>query len=249
MGRVNLKDLDKYSTSSSKKGKFFKLEDDGDTANVRFMIEDAEDLNDYLYAVHKITIKKKFAGYMNCLREYNDPVDVCPMCAAQDKSVVRMFLPVYDTAEDEVKLWDRSNSFARKITGLCSRYNPLVNHKFDVVRNGEAGDQKTTYDIFETDKDDIELDDLPEIPEIEGLAVLNKSEDEMEYYIENGEFPDADDEDVKPRRKKKSADVEEDDADDEDEEETPRRREKRSREERSERRTPAKSRRSKEDKF
>lgn len=248
MGRVNLNDLDKYN--NSKGGKFFKLADDGDTASVRFMLEDADDLNDYLFVVHKITVDGRFS-YVNCLREYNDPIDVCPLCAAENKATVRMFLPLYDNATDSVKIWDRSKAFARKITGLCSRYKNLVSHTFDIVRNGEANDMQTTYDIFQTDKDDTTLEDLPLIPTIEGLAFLDKSEEDLEYFVSENAFPPEDDEeDVKPR-KSSSKKPRDDEEDDEEEEYIPRRRDRertRDRGERSERRTPAKK-RSKEDKF
>lgn len=254
MPKIDLNSANKYSSGGSSKSKFFKLADDGDTAQIRFMIESIDDLNDYVYVTHRVKLHtskgKDIYPHVNCLREYNDPVDDCPLCRSGMKSAVRLFVPVYNLDEDAVQLWDRPKGFTQKLSYLLSRHKNLVSCIFDVVRNGEAGDKSTTYETELVEKDDTVLEDLPEIPDVEGTCVLNKSADDMEYFLSEGEFPpddEDDEEEVVPRRRSKK-DVDED-ADEEEDEEVPRRREKRNREERSERRTPARSRRSKEDKF
>lgn len=249
MPRIRIDDLNKYGSSSSN-GSYFKLKDDKDTASVRFMINDAEDLNNYIYVVHNEKVPgAEFGRDVNCLREYNDPVDVCPLCAAGHKLSTKLYLPLYDEGDETVKIWSRSRTFIQKMTSLCTRYKDLVSHVFDVERNGKPRDQKTTYEIYETDSDDTTLEDLPEVPEILGRYIMDKTADDMEYFLEAGEFPPDDDEDVPARRRS----FRDDDEDDEEEEERSRRRPERERTVRRNegRRTPAKGRdrQRKEDKF
>ena len=254
MPKISMKDLDKYGNSGG--GNFFKLANDKDTAQVRFMLEDAEDINDYIFVVHKVTTADKKFKQVNCLREYGDPVDACPLCADGNPILTRVFVPLYNIKNDKVQFWDRSKSFIQKMTSLCGRYKNLVSRTFDIERNGEANDKQTTYEIYPVDQDDTTLDDLPEIPDPLGVAVVDATEDDMEYFLEEGQFPPTgdDDDDEEPIRKRtnRRRDEDEDDEDDEEEEEeAPRRRtsEKRSsRHEDRERRTPAKK-RSKADKF
>lgn len=244
MGKVNLDDLDKYNSGGGAKVNFFQLKDDGDTESVRFMFEDEEQLSNYIYNTHKVTVgKSKFPNkHVNCLRSYNDPIDDCPLCAAGERSAVRVFIPVYNINADEVQFFDRPKAYIAKLQKLMARYKDFPSHIFDIERNGAKGDQQTTYDFIEVDEDDVTLDDLPEVPNVLGTAITNATADDMEYYLDNGQFPpsgnrDDDEEDEEPVRrrpsKKKGRVVEEEeelpyDDEDEEEEERPRRRSTRS---------------------
>lgn len=242
MPRVNIGDIEKYSTSSG--GKYFSLKNDKDTASVRFLLDSIEDLNDYIYAVHDVKIAgNEYGKHVNCLREYNDPVDDCPFCRKHYPITTRIMVPLYDLDSDSVKIWDRPAGFIKKMQSLCSRYKNLVSHTFDVERNGERKDTKTTYEIYETGQDDTTLEDLPEVPEIVGstanFPVMEKTEEDMEYYIEEREFPPEDEDDA-PVRRRSSRDSESEDG---------KTRRRTSSVERAERRTPASRSRNKEDKF
>ena len=95
----------------------------------------------------------------------------------------------------------------QKMTSLCSRYatkGNLVNNVFEVERNGKPKDQKTTYEIYQIDTDDTELEDLPELPQILGGLVLDKTAEDMEYYLEEGQFPPTEDEEEAPVRRRSS---------------------------------------------
>jgi hypothetical protein len=59
------------------------------------------------------------------------------------------------------------------------------------------------------DKDDTTLEDLPELPEILGGLVLDKNADEMNYYLDNGEFPSEDEEPTRRRETRQSESREE----------------------------------------
>ena len=191
MGRFGANEVDNYGGSGG--SSFFTLKDDGDVARVRFMYNSMEDVVGY--AVHEVEIDGK-KRYVNCLRSYNEPKSKCPFCNAGEFQRAKLYIPVYDIDEDEVKIWERGKNFFAKMSALCARYSnantPLVAHTFDVERHGKKGDTGTTYEIYETGCDDTTLEDLPEIPEIFGTIILDKSADDMEYYIDNECFPNND---------------------------------------------------------
>lgn len=187
MARFSANDADNYGGSGSS---FFSLKNDGDTARVRFMYNDMEDVEGY--AVHEVHDGDN-RRYVNCLREYNEPKDKCPFCAAGYNQIAKLYIPLYDVDEGEVKIWERGKQFFNKIGGICARYTnsdtPLVAHTFDVERHGKKGDTSTTYELYETGNDDTCLEDLPEAPEVLGSIILDKTAEEMEDFLEYGEFP------------------------------------------------------------
>ena len=183
---------------------FFSLKNDKDTAKVRFMYDSIGDVEGY--AVHQIEVdgKKK---YVDCKREYNEPIDKCPLCKDGRFQQVKLFIPLYDVESGQVKIWERGKKFFKsQIEPLFSRYavdEPLCSHVFEIQRNGRAGDQSTTYSIFDMPKlqDNTTLEDLPEVPKILGGLVLDKTPEEMEYFLKhNGRFEDGETEELPMRR-------------------------------------------------
>jgi hypothetical protein len=191
MGRFGASEVDNYGGSGN--SSFFSLKDDGDVARVRFMYNSMEDVVGY--AVHEVEIDGK-KRYVNCLRSYNEPKSKCPFCNANSFQRAKLYIPMYDIDEEEVKIWERGKNFFAKMSALCARYSnastPLVAHTFDVERHGKKGDTSTTYEIYETGSDDTRLEDLPEIPDILGTIILDKSAEDMEYYLDYEEFPNND---------------------------------------------------------
>lgn len=242
MPRISHNDVDNYNVGGNGGG-FFQLKKDKEKKQVRFMLEDIDDLDNYIYVVHSCKVPdKEFGLDVNCLREYDDPVDVCPLCAAGIKKSIKVYIPLYNEDDEKVQIWTRGKKMIPKMQGLMSRYKDFPGHIFEIERNGKPNSTETTYEIYEQDEDDTTLDDLDELPTIEGVAVKNYSSDDMEYYLESGEFPPEDDdeegeetprrrnkskskskrhrdedEDIKPRRRHR--DEPEDDDEDEDEEE------------------------------
>ena len=188
MARFNADTIDNYGGQGGA-GSYFSLKDDGDIATVRFLYNDANDIEGY--AVHEVTIdgKKK---YVNCLREYDQPIDECPFCKARYKQIAKLFIPVYNEDAEKVQFWERGKKFFGDISGICERYknSPVVAKLFEIERHGKKGDTSTTYQIFPLDEpaDDTKLDDF-EIPDVLGTMVLEKSADDMEFYVENEYFP------------------------------------------------------------
>ena len=135
----------------------------------------------------------------------------------------------------------------------------IVSHVVEIERNGKPKDTQTTYELYEVDKDDTTLEDLEEFPDVLGWVILDKSEDDMNTFLDTGEFPPEDGEEPSTiRRRGKHVEEEDDsepeedeienDSDEEEEEEKPKRRGSRRssevKEEKTSRRTPGKSRRS-----
>ena len=205
MARFSANEADNYGGNGG--SSFFSLKNDGDVARVRFMYNDMEDVVGY--AVHEVEVDGK-RRYVNCLREYNEPKSKCPFCEGGYFQRAKLYIPVYDLDDKEVKIWERGKNFFGKISSICARYAtgnvPLVAHTFEVERHGKKGDTQTTYEIYETGVDDTKLSDLPEIPNVLGSIILDKNADDMREYLDTGYFPNHDgapnrhSEDREPRR-------------------------------------------------
>ena len=215
MARFRASDVNNYGGNGG--GGYFRLVNDKDVARVRFMYNGVDDIEGY--AVHMVEIDGK-KRWVNCIREYNEPVDKCPFCSAKYPQFAKLFIPLYNIDENKIQIWERGKKFFSKLSSICARYPDLVHHIFEIERNGEAKSMDTTYEIYEVGDDDTSLEDLGEVPKILGGSVLDKSADDMEYFLSEGEFPP--EEDDEPIRRRNSG-----------------RSERREDRNRSERRTPA----------
>lgn len=175
-------DLDNYSSST---GSYFSLKNDKDTALVHFMYNSLADVPGF--SVHQVEINGS-KRYVNCLREYADPISACPLCEAHHKLVTKFFIPLHLIDKDEVVIWERGKNFYSKIQELCNQCNPLVSYPIEIERNGEAGSTDTTYEFYAQEPDDTLLEDLPEIPNIFGTFILDKSYDELLTFVQTGSF-------------------------------------------------------------
>ena len=184
MGSFRANEVDNYGGNGG--AGFFSLKNDKDVARVRFLYDGPEDLEGY--AVHQVEVDGK-KRYVNCLRSYKDPVDQCPFCREKKFQVAKLFIPLYNIDEDSIQVWERGKNFFSKMTSQMARYPEFVKHVFEVERNGKPHDTQTTYEMFEIGKDDdVRLEDF-DMPNILGSIILDKTADEMEYYLENDEFP------------------------------------------------------------
>lgn len=184
---------------------YFSLKNDKDVATVRFMYNSVDDVEGY--AVHTVEVDGK-KRYVNCLRDYNQPLDVCPFCREKMFQTAKLFIPIYNVDQKKVQVWERGKKFFSKISSICARYPNVVSHKFEIERNGAKGETTTTYEIYEVGSDDTTLDDLPEALDPIGSVILDKSAEDMEYFIESGTFPPEEDE-MPVRRRASSSDSEE----------------------------------------
>ena len=183
MARFKYGDADRYGNTNT--SNFFSLKDDGDVARVRFLYDSIQDVEGV--AVHEVTIDGR-TRYVNCLREYDDSIDKCPLCGAHKTQLAKFYIPLYDVDSGQVKLWERGKKFIGKISSLCARYPHLCSHIFEIERHGRKGDTSTTYEIYEVGHDETTLKELPSAPDVFGSIVLNKTAREMTEYLETGSF-------------------------------------------------------------
>lgn len=210
MPRVNLSDLGNYSGGGKyQKVNYLSLTNDGDTAQVHFLIDSEEDLNNCIYITHNCLLKSvpklKYGVRVNCLREYSDPVDDCPLCAAGIKTGISCVIPVYNVDTEQVEFWVRGKKEAGRLLRKLTKIKNFSSHLFEITRIGEANDQATDYEY-----DDLGIEDFDDVdvPEILGGPVLNKSADDMEYWLDEKDFPPEDnsddDEEEEPVRRRPS---------------------------------------------
>ena len=77
------------------------------------------------------------------------------------------------------------------MSNLCTKFNPLVATPIEIVRNGKKGDTSTTYDMWpdSAKTDNSIVEDFPEIS-AEGTAFQTKSFEDLQYFLQNGVFPE-----------------------------------------------------------
>jgi len=187
---------------------FFSIDTNHGTKKIRIMYDSIDDVEGM--SVHKVKVNGK-DRYVNCLRNYDDPLDKCPFCRDKVTLQARLFIPIYNVTDDEVQVWDRGKQMFQKMSSLCSRFaeeQPLVSTLFDVERVGEPNDKKTTYEFYNVKTDNTTFDDLPELPKVLGGIVLDKTAEDMEEYLRTKEFPSDDEDDSyeeeRPRRRSSS---------------------------------------------
>ena len=183
MASFNVNSADNYGGQGG--GGFFSIKNDKEVAHVRFLYNGIDDVQGH--SVHEIELDGK-KRYVNCLREYGDPVDVCPFCKAGHFVQVKYFVPLYNMDADTIQTWERGKKFGVKLTSMCSRYPNTVTHTFEIERNGKAGDTQTTYEIYETgETPNVTLDEF-DVPNPLGTIILDKSADELQSFLDTGDF-------------------------------------------------------------
>lgn len=184
MAKVNIGDVSKYEEAVRQNGNmFFGLGKDKETARIRVLANNFNDID--VFYVHTLELSDDKRRYVNCLRGdlENDPIDMCPFCAAKVYASFRVMLQFYKADEDAVKIWDRGKTEIQRFESLCLRYNPLVSTEFEIERQGKPGEQTTKYQFYplETDKN-VTLASLPQKLDLSNL-ILDKTAEEMIYAI------------------------------------------------------------------
>ena len=184
MPRITHEQAENYQSNLN--GEWFSLKNDRDVARVQFMIDTIEDLD--VFACHRVKIGDK-ERYVDCVRTYDEPIDNCPLCAAGIPVKPVRFVIMYQHDDGKVKIWERGKNFVAKLQSLCNRYSPLSDYVFEVERVGKAGSKDTRYEIYPMDKvEPVDLTDI-EKPELLGGLILEKTPEDMEIFLETGNFP------------------------------------------------------------
>ncbi len=186
MARITLeqaKDMNSYESE------WFKLEP-GAAAVVQFFGNNDADID--AYPVHPVDFEGfNYGRDVHCLRGYDDPADVCPLCAAniQRKTAIQLAMINVDTKK--VHIWSRGpgkgNAFANKLQSMFNRYQPINKKLFLIERWGEGLD--TTYDISRYEEEDIQPLDLDKFtkPDTE-KSLLKVTAEQMNEYLDTGKW-------------------------------------------------------------
>lgn len=178
----------------------FYLDDDGHEAVVRIMHDALEDFD--IVGSHQVKTRGKDRD-IDCIRGVTDPLSTCPFCAADMRIRTRMYihLLVYTVNEQnqvvvEPRVWDRHIDYREKLKSYIENYGPLSDMVCKIVRHGAKGDTGTFYDIIPALSRDIYPDNVyvkDPTPFAEyssvGTVVWTKSAQDMQFYVQNGEFP------------------------------------------------------------
>lgn len=184
MARISEEDARRYE--GGKRTGWFSLKDDGDKAIVQFLWDAPEDIE--THTCHTVQVNGK-NRQCNCPRKYDDPLDMCPLCASGDRPQVKRYIVLYDHADGELKIWDGKRKFIDKLKSNMNRYSPLSSRVVELERRGKRNDPATDYDMYVVDN--VDLVDISELdyPKLVGGVILDKTADEMEEYLRTGEFP------------------------------------------------------------
>ena len=175
---------------STGSGNFFAIKNDGETKDIRFLYRTVDDIDSY--SVHEVKIDGK-TRWVDCLKDPSDPESHCPFCDAGIKLQNRTFLLVWDEADQQAKVWERSSfQVSKNYLDILKNTSSeeVVGTVFRVKRNGKKGDMKTSYVLMLVETDETKMDDFQDELPATDATILKKTPEEMEYYIENGEFPE-----------------------------------------------------------
>ena len=204
MGKINVSDVSNYESYDDSKTEWLKFPDNGAVARVQFLYSSIDELD--LYACHKVTVGIDDTGkpkerYVSCKREYDEPIDNCPLCAAGINVEPVMVLCAYDHKDGKVKLWQRGKTFRRKLESYFNRYPDISKMVFEIERDGARGDMKTQYQLFPMP--DVKPIDVSQIekPNLLGTFILEKTVEEMNEFVNTGKFPLPKNEDSQPVRR------------------------------------------------
>ena len=170
--------LERYKSTGD--AKFFKLANDGDSATVRILIDNTfdqlksapvEDLG--VYMVHEVGAAYPRKSYL-CTEK-----DDCKYCLEGNRAKLKIFLQLYDTKDNTVKIWERGSEDIERITKLIKRFGPLVGLEMIIERQGEARNMKTKYLWYPGAPDGKTLKDFPAKSKIVGniLAVARDGQE------------------------------------------------------------------------
>lgn len=166
---------------------YLALSDDGDYVEIRLLVDNMDDVP--IFGIHEVDIGGNQKRKVICLKSVDGH---CPLCKEGNKPVPRIELPVL--VDNDIRIFERGMSFVNVLKSAARKYKILSSQYFELERIGRKGDVNTTYLLTSTgvDKEVKSYKDLATNEEIENVLkqVLSEwTEDDMEYYIDNGTDP------------------------------------------------------------
>ena len=187
MARLNYRDAkDMANKSGGFDYKFFNIKDK-EAIKIRFLVSKLDDVESY--SVHTITLPDGKKRNVSCLRQPNEPVQNCPLCAISNRARARIYLNVVDEKTHELLIWERSAQFLDTLEGYIQRYGDLRDFVFEVERKGSGLD--TEYIIYPMGSNPInDKSVLPQPVSVLGKSLLDKNYNELTQYVNTGNLPD-----------------------------------------------------------
>lgn len=211
MGKVNYETWatrgSQNKESNFQKVGFFKLDNDGDEALVRFAYNSPNEFD--IADIHRSKDKNGFWRNISCLRTPNEPLENCPLCAAKESLKTRFFVKLIQYTKDEngkvivtPKVWERPSGFIKEVKNLITEYGDLKDIVFKIKRNGAKFNAKgepntdVTYSIM-YQPPHIYKEELGYIKDFSAFDNFDVSKhsyavrtaDEIKAFLETGEFP------------------------------------------------------------
>ncbi len=158
---------------------FFTLDDDGDSAIVRFLYSNEDEID--WFVVHEVEVGGK-KRWVQCTEEPD-----CTCCLKLNKRPsLKLFLQLMQKGKEDVVLtWERGQKFIPQIESLFEQYGDITQHIFEIERKGKKGDQYTKYEIHHVSESPIDPDDLLERQVFlapDGF-IMEKTHEEMEKLL------------------------------------------------------------------
>lgn len=160
--------LQKYQSRQG--GLYFSLKKHGDKAPVRLLYSDptGDDLD--WYPVHDLNAGKEnaYSDYVLC-----DEED-CALCQDGSRAQLKVFIQLLDERDNKQKVFVRNDKYLQKLLAFVERYGPLVERPYEIERNGQSGDTKTTYEFFHSDKDGKTASDFPARKDLFDIGMIRR---------------------------------------------------------------------------
>lgn len=204
MGKLTFDEAQQIAKERENQGgdiSFFTLKNHKDTAVIRILHSELRDIESL--AIHYARTAQGKNRAISCCRGSKEPIENCPLCAANrqgENMQVRYYIHLleYKMENGQMvgthKVFDRGQNFITQLESYASRYKPMHAHLFEIERIGEAGSRETKYNLIplpdsENEKYPYYEDDLEYVPAL-GTVVADKSFADVQYFVENGSFPE-----------------------------------------------------------
>lgn len=198
MARLNAKQAASFPTGGGRSS-FLSLQNDGDSAQVRFAYNTIDDLCgcDSVHTIKNNQTDKYIT--VDCLKTDNsNPDSVCPLCAAGIKMQKVYYLQTRNEETGEMQLWQRSENFVLKtLVPLLKDYEddgtPITGLPIKIVRHGAKGDLNTTYALIPRQVDGMVLDQFPDDIDVREEGIVKEyTFQELQNYVATGQLPGGD---------------------------------------------------------
>lgn len=175
---------------------------DGEEAIVRFNVSKSDDIE--ISTIHSIDLLSKkgttYNKYVSCLRESSqDSLEICPLCKSGSQIKTRAFIKLleYTNQDGEIvatpKLWDTSVTMARTLNSFLADYGDLTEYIFKLKRTGTGTSTRynlvpipTTSPVY---KPEVYKKEFEKFDDYMISPYWKKSSEDMQSYVDTGNFP------------------------------------------------------------